>query len=104
MYAFENNVDRLAEDHDNAQRLATGLAERLAGCTQASVDLGATQTNMAFVQVDGGQQAALVDALKTQGILISRTNPIRLVTHMDVDSDAIDLVAKAIGDFFQQQG
>jgi threonine aldolase len=104
LYAFENNVDRLAEDHDNAERLATGLAERLTGCTQASVDMGATQTNMAFVRVDGDQQPALVDALKTQGILISRTNPIRLVTHLDIDSDAIDVVAKAIGDFFQQQG
>ena len=93
--AFETGVERLAEDHANARRLAAGFAEALPD----SVDVDTVDTNMVFVAVGEGRDAdAVVDAMAADGVLVAVAFPgiIRAVTHRDVDSAGID---RAIGSF-----
>ena len=104
IYALRNNVERLAADHENAARLAAGLAARLEGVAHARVDVRETETNMVFLAVCDEHREHLAGALADQGILISRSNPVRLVTHLDVDARAIDTVIDAVGDYFREHG
>ena len=101
LYALEHNVERLADDHARARRLAEGW--KAAGLT---IDLERVQTN--FVQVDVGALgldtpealARLADA----GVRLSATirpGIIRALTHLDIDDDdverAIALAPRALG-------
>ena len=101
VYALEHHVDRLADDHVRARRLAEGLLE--AGLP---IDLDAVETN--FVQVDvGALGLASQDALRRlagEGVGLSATihpNVLRAVTHLDVTDEAveqaIELIPKALG-------
>ena len=70
LYALDNNVDRLADDHARAKRLALGLAEAGLG-----VDPDAVETN--FVQVDVAplsKEEAMV-RLAEQGVGLSADDP-----------------------------
>ena len=92
LYALENNVQRLARDHANAERLASGLR---------SLDLPAEQnTNMVFVTVPSHRLAALCGHLKEKGVMVLARNPMRLVTHLDVDERGIERALAAFGEFF----
>jgi threonine aldolase len=88
VYALEHHVERLAEDHANAQTLARGLAE-IDGITVEPVE-----TNLVFFDVAGlGVSAdAFNRALQAQGLLMSTSGPTRLraVTHLDVSSAQIE--------------
>ena len=90
IYALENNVDRLADDHANARRLAEGLSE-LPGIT---VDPADVETNICFFGVDHPRFTApeLADALTERGVLTIALNPgdIRAVTHLDVTAEEIE--------------
>ena len=101
VYALEHNVERLAEDHARARRLAEGLAG--AG---VPVDVDEVETN--FVQIDlvplGLAQPEALERAHRAGVGISATiHPTRLraVTHLDVtDEDveqAIEILPKALG-------
>ena len=101
VYALEHHVDRLAEDHVRARRLAEGLYD--AG---VPVDLEQVETN--FVQVDVGplglSPAEALERLMQQGVGLSMTvHPtiLRAVTHLDVDDDdierAVELIPRALG-------
>jgi threonine aldolase len=87
--ALERMVDRLAEDHVNARRLAEGLAA-LPGL---SVDLATVQTNIVIVRVERGAAAAaeLVTGCAARKVKVHAMGPgaIRCVTHKDVDGDDI---------------
>ena len=87
--ALERMVDRLAEDHVNARRLAEGLAA-LPGL---SVDLATVQTNIVIVRVERGATAAaeLVTGCAARKVKVHAMGPgaIRCVTHKDVDGDDI---------------
>jgi threonine aldolase len=92
LYALENNVQRLANDHANAQRLASGLR---------GLELPVEQnTNMVFVTVPSDRLAALCEHLKEKGVAVLARNPMRLVTHLDVDERGIDRAIAAFGEFF----
>jgi threonine aldolase len=92
LYALENNVARLAIDHANAERLANGLRE---------LDLPVAQhTNMVFVTVPSQRLAGLCEHLKRSGVLVLARNPMRLVTHLDVDARGIERAIAAFGEFF----
>ena len=80
--ALEQHVERLAEDHANAEALAHGLA----GLPGLRVDLDAVQTNMVFIEMDEAASQALASQLKNDGILIRPATRARLVTHLDVSS------------------
>jgi threonine aldolase len=101
VYALEHHVDRLADDHLRARRLAEGLHE--AG---VPVDLDQVETN--FVQVDVGPLGLgpeeALERLAQQGVGLSMTvHPtiLRAVTHLDVgDEDierAVELIPRALG-------
>jgi threonine aldolase len=89
LYALEHNVQRLAEDHDNAHRLAEGLADLPGFEVEMPIE-----TNMVFVNVQcTGMMAADVAArLRQAGVGCSQPGPYRLrfVTHLDVDTEAIE--------------
>ncbi len=93
-YALDNHVDRLAEDHARAKRLALGLAE--AGL---AVDPDRVETN--FVQIDVAplsKEDAMI-RLAEEGVALSATiHPtiLRAVTHLDVGDDDIDVALDAI--------
>jgi threonine aldolase len=86
LYALEHHVDRLAEDHANAQRIAGRLAEAVPG----SVDLDAVETNIVYVATGGVPAADVVAALAARGVRVGAMGPhlLRLVTHLDVDAAA----------------
>ena len=97
MVACARAVERLAEDHENALRLAEMLAE----LPQVSVDPGAVETNMVFAGFPEGASAPLQTHLKDSGILINLDAPhIRLVTHLDCRADEIDLFVEEVKGFF----
>ena len=86
LYALEHNIERLAHDHNNA-RLLSKLLEKIDGLT---VDRPRERTNMVFVTVPEIVVPELTPRLRRAGILISgEYNPIRLVTHLDIDEPAI---------------
>ncbi|MEO8627710.1 MAG: low-specificity L-threonine aldolase [Betaproteobacteria bacterium] len=98
LYALEHNVARLRDDHDNARLLARGLA----AIDGIGIRDGTAQTNMVFAAIPASLVEPLRQFLKPRGVLISAGNPIRLVTHLDVNRDDIAGVVAAIGEFFAQ--
>jgi len=101
IYALDHNVERLADDHARARRLAEGWA-----AAGLAVDVERTETNFVHVDVRAhgldGEQAIVRFA--EVGIGISgtvRPEIVRAVTHLDVDDDAIDraieLAPRALG-------
>jgi len=95
-YALDHHVERLAEDHALARR----LADALAGIDGLQVE--APQTNMLFVDLVGAareRSAALVQHLAQQGVLALGLYRLRLVTHLDVSAEGVDRAAAAIRQF-----
>ncbi|HEX7254769.1 MAG TPA: GntG family PLP-dependent aldolase [Gaiellaceae bacterium] len=101
VYALEHNIERLAEDHARARRLADGLA-----AAGLPVDVDEVETN--FVQIDleplGLSQPEALERAHRAGVGISGTiHPTRLraVTHLDVTDDdierAVEILPKALG-------
>jgi threonine aldolase len=89
--ALTTGIDRLAEDHANAKRLAKGLAERFPGCCDPDL----VETNLFHVQVAkfGMSGAELADCLAREGVLVFPGEPrIRFATHRMVTEDDIDEV------------
>ena len=97
IYALDHHIDRLAEDHANALR----LAERLANIPQITVNPDDVETNMVFAGLPDGAARPLQAHLRDRGILINRGAPqIRLVTHLDCGADEIDLLVEEVQGFF----
>jgi threonine aldolase len=97
-YALEHHVDRLAEDHALAQRLASGLA----GIAGLAVE--APQTNIVFVDLTGEarqRSEGLLRHLAEHGVLATGLYRLRFATHLDVDAEGIDRAVAAIGQFFR---
>lgn len=91
LYAITHNIDRLAEDHLNAERLATGLAA-IDGVTVQGHD-----TNMVFVEFETGAEQ-VTKAAEEAGILLAvNGSACRMVTHLDVSRDDIGTVVDLIG-------
>jgi threonine aldolase len=89
-------VDRLAEDHDNAQALAHGLAQ-VPGLTVEE-----PETNLVFFDTRGtGLTAdALAERVRQLGIKVSTVGPYRMraCTHLDVDAAAIELAMQVFAE------
>ena len=91
LYALENNVDRLAEDHENAKSLARGLSE----IDELVVQHSEIQTNMVFVDLGGIDSDELTEFLAERGIVITGSGRTRLVTHLDIRASDIERVVAA---------
>jgi len=98
IYALENNVDRLAEDHDNARYLAEELKD-----LGFEISPDPTQTNIFFVSTksNGVSALELADYLKADGIIIGPRDDdnIRFVTHLDLSREDIEKAVGSIKDY-----
>ena len=96
--ALEEMVERLAEDHDNAQRLAQGLA----AIDGIALDPAAVQTNIVYFDVvkPGWRAAQLSAALAAQGVLANATGGQRLraVTNYHITAAEIDRTLAAVSE------
>lgn len=95
IYALENNIERLAEDHANAARLATGLGE------VSALTVTAQATNVVFLNLPEAHAKPLEEFMKQRGMLMQGVYAARLVTHLDVSRDDIDAFVAAVKDYFQ---
>ena len=94
LYALEHNVERLADDHARAERLAEGLGE-IAGLPVRCA------TNMVFVEPRGDDCEPLAAHLRERGVEIGNQHPrLRLVTHLDVDDDGIERAIDAFRAYY----
>ena len=78
LYALQNNVARLQDDHDNAAWLAAALRE-------IGADVMRHDTNMLFVRVGEENAAVLGEFMQARGVLMNASPIVRLVTHLDVN-------------------
>ncbi len=97
-HALDHHVARLSQDHALAARLAEGIS----GIDGVQVE--APQTNIVFVDLTGAARergAALLEALKSEGVLATGLYRLRFATHLDVDSAGIDRAIGAFRRFFR---
>jgi threonine aldolase len=92
LYALDHNVERLAEDHANAKRLAEGLA----ALDGIALDPDEVETNIVIFEVDDPD--GLCAALERRGVLMGVVGErqIRAVTHLDVDADGVQEAVTAV--------
>ena len=95
LFALEQHVARLADDHRRAKRLAEGLAA-LPGI---ELDLSLVQSNMVFLRLAKGEPAQLLAFMKERGILFSGYGELRLVTHLQINDDDIEEVIDAFTEY-----
>jgi len=90
LYALDHHMNRLADDHARARRMAT----RLAASTRIRIDLSTVQTNIVIFHLadDAPDAATVVTRAHEQGVLIFAFGPrtIRAVTHFDVSQEQCD--------------
>ncbi len=98
IYALDNNIERLAEDHANAAALAAGLRS-VAGLI---ADYGATQTNMVFISLADREPTDLAEFLRQRSILVSPGRPLRLVVHLGISERDISTVVSEISEFVSE--
>jgi threonine aldolase len=93
LHALDHHVERLADDHALARRLADGLG------AIPGVTVTPPQTNIVFAQVEGQRTAALLAHLKQHGVLATGMVGLRFVTHLDVDAAGVDRAISAVRGF-----
>ncbi len=101
IYALENNITRLQQDHENAQRLAAGLAS----IDEISIIPNTLHTNMFFIKTPD-RYNQLQAYLKTKGIIVlsayKALGGVRFVTHLDISSADIDYVINEVKTFYKK--
>ena len=98
LYALQNNIERLKEDHDKAKY----LAERINANPNLEIDMNTVQTNILLfhpknISVDEGLKQC-----KEKGLLVSvgKIDLIRAITYLDVSFDEIKKAADIIDEVF----
>jgi len=98
LHALDHHIERLADDHALAKRLAQGL-QAIEGLA-----VEAPHTNIVFVDLQGAarqRSAALMDHLQDSGVRATGLYRLRFVTHLDVDAAGIDKTIAATRAFFR---
>ncbi len=95
IYALLNNIERIEQDHKNALVLAKGLSE----IENIHINMQTVQTNMVFADINA-DMSNLCNFLKQKGVVIDKSNYLRLVTHLDISEEDIDYTIQAFKDFF----
>lgn len=99
IYALDNNVARLKQDHENAQRLADGLSK----IDEITVEPNSLRTNMLFIRTPQNYNT-LQPYLIQKGIVLPETpnkhGLIRLVTHLDISTEDVHAVVNEIKSFY----
>jgi threonine aldolase len=99
IYALENNVARLSEDHQNAWAMARGLTEidELQVCYQDN------QTNMVFITIAQSDLEGLYVYLRQHGVIIPHETKVRLVTHLEINRDDIDFIVSVFNKYYSDR-
>ena len=95
-YALEHHLERLAEDHARARRIADALAAAADDVVDpASVETNIVPLDLTGATLDGPQ---LAEKARAEGVLVSVVGPrrARLVTHLDVDDAGVDRAAQVL--------
>ncbi|GAB4347460.1 MAG: low-specificity L-threonine aldolase [Candidatus Abyssubacteria bacterium] len=102
LYALDHNIERLAQDHANAKRLAGGLA----GIDGIRVLMQPVETNIVYFDVsETGKNALEVmnEAREREVLVLPESFTIlRAVTHLEIDADAIERAIDAFRDIFNE--
>ena len=100
--ALEQMLDRLAEDHMNARRLAEGIAQT----PGLSIDPARIKTNIIFFDLVSDRLAApeFITRLEQRGVKLLPTGPsrFRMVTHYGINSEDIDAALMALGQVMEE--
>ena len=94
LYALEHNIDRLAEDHKNAAMIGSVLSNG-----GLAVSFAKRPTNMVYFSARNAAEAdRILASCRDEGILFNKTSEdtFRLVTHLDVSSEAAQKAAETI--------
>jgi threonine aldolase len=95
-YALDHHIARLAEDHANAKRLASGIAQ----IPGLRIDAASVETNLVYFDVTAADWNAekLCNAVRAHDVRIGAmgTHTLRAVTHLDVDAGGIDRALAAL--------
>ncbi|MDQ6628110.1 MAG: low-specificity L-threonine aldolase [Pseudomonadota bacterium] len=94
-HALDHHIERLADDHANAKRLAEGLA------AIPGIAVVAPDTNIVFASLADGRGEALLAHLERRGVLATGLIGLRFVTHLDVDASGVDGAVAATREFMQ---
>lgn len=96
LYALDNNIDRLKEDHEKAVYLASQLAQ----LEKVRVDSKTIQTNIVLMDITGtGKKSSTVlSLLRGQGVLLTEAGEgtVRAVMHLDVSMDDVNRASTMI--------
>ena len=93
LYALENNIERLHEDHKRAQDLANAINE----IDTFSVDLGTVQSNMVYISCKDGEAEKVVKSLAKEGVDLLTINEsiVRAVIHLHITDEDIERTISA---------
>jgi threonine aldolase len=94
LYALQNNVTRLVEDHQRAALLAKELSQ----IEGVSIPLGKAHTNMLYVNVNEAMRKRLAELSASRNIILPQGQNMRLVTHLNIH----DIALKSIVELFKQ--
>ncbi|WP_064791373.1 low-specificity L-threonine aldolase [Shewanella woodyi] len=94
LYALQNNINRLSDDHSRASELASALGQ----IDGVNIPLGQAHTNMLYVSVSEAMRQRLAEHEANYNILLPSGEQMRLVTHLNINDDDL----KAIIELFQQ--
>ena len=101
LYALDNHVERLKEDHDKAR----AFAERVARNPAFQIDLENVQTNIVVIDISktGKSTSEVLEVLRAKGVLLTDANftSIRAVTHLDVAAEQVSRAADIVATSFR---
>lgn len=102
IYAIENHIERLADDHRRARQFATEISK----IPSLTIDLDAVETNLVFFTVDPSLMTAmeLQNRLAVQGVKLYSIsgNRLRACFHLDVDDSDVTQAVSAVRQIFQR--
>jgi threonine aldolase len=99
IHALDHHIERMADDHARAKKLASALSkiERIKTTHQDN------QTNMVFIDVAPEDAEKLQAHMAQNGIIMAGGTQIRLVTHLDIDDEALERVISAFQSYFGKE-
>ena len=97
LFAFQNNIERLQEDHDRAAKLATVLRQ----LPNLNVTHQDNQTNMVFINPTEQDAEPLRAHLAARGINIAGGTDVRMVIHLEIDDEGLERIIDGFSSYFQ---
>lgn len=96
IYALDNHIERLAEDHAHAKQIAAALKEK-----SFTGQISPVETNILLFEVKGQPAAQLAEKFKAHDILCIAMTPtqVRMVLHLDVSKEMVEKVVEVIRSF-----